>query len=144
MDRTFTTSFLSRAAITLLLALVSSATAWADPTIYIEPSNGGSVEVKNDTKIYVTATSLSDSKTDTNWSNYAVDILPIGSLPYIAADGTTAWCTDYTELTGGDATTLTSDFCRQMIDETKQMQQWIEGHLPATRPSSSSEDTSES
>jgi hypothetical protein len=31
-----------------------------------------------------------------------------------------------------------------MIDETKQMQQWIEGHLPATRPSSSSADTSES
>ena len=42
------------------------------------------------------------------------------------------------------ARTLTSDFCRQMIDETKQLQQWIEGHLPATRPSSSSEDTSES
>jgi HEPN domain-containing protein len=42
------------------------------------------------------------------------------------------------------ARTLTSDFCRQMIDETKQMQQWIEGHLPATRPSSSSADTSES
>ena len=41
------------------------------------------------------------------------------------------------------ARTLTSDFCRQMIDETKQMQQWIEGHLPATRPSSSSADTSE-
>ena len=32
------------------------------------------------------------------------------------------------------ARTLTSDFCQQMIDETKQMQQWIEGHLPATRP----------
>ena len=42
------------------------------------------------------------------------------------------------------ARTLTNDYCRQMIDETKQLQQWIEGHLPATRPSSSSEDTSES
>ena len=42
------------------------------------------------------------------------------------------------------ARTLTSDYCRQIIDETKQLQQWIEGHLPATRPSSSSEDTSES
>ena len=42
------------------------------------------------------------------------------------------------------ARTLTSEFCRQMIDESKQLQQWIEGHLPATRPSSSSENTSES
>ena len=42
------------------------------------------------------------------------------------------------------ARTLTPQACRQIIDETKQMQQWIEGHLPATRPSSSSADTSES
>ena len=45
-----------RLAMTLLLA-VMTATAWADPTIYIEPSNGGSVEVKNGTQIYVTANS---------------------------------------------------------------------------------------
>ena len=38
--------------------------------------------------------------------------------------------------------TLTPQACRQMIDETKQMQQWIEEHLPATRLSSSSADTS--
>ncbi len=40
--------------------------------------------------------------------------------------------------------TLTPQACRQMIDETKQLQLWIEGRLPATRPSSSCEDTSES
>ena len=40
--------------------------------------------------------------------------------------------------------TLTPQACRQIIDETKQMQQWIEGHLPATRLSSSSADTNES
>ena len=42
------------------------------------------------------------------------------------------------------ARTLTPQACRQMIDETKQLQQWIEGHLPTTRPSNSSADTSES
>ena len=42
------------------------------------------------------------------------------------------------------ARTLTPQACRQIIDETKQMQQWIEGHLPATRLSNSSADTSES
>ena len=42
------------------------------------------------------------------------------------------------------ARTLTPQACRQIIDETKQLQQWIEGHLPVTRPSNSSADTSES
>ena len=42
------------------------------------------------------------------------------------------------------ARTLTPQACRQIIDETKQIQQWIEGHLPATRPLNSSADTSES
>jgi len=32
------------------------------------------------------------------------------------------------------ARTLTPQTCRHIIDETKQMQQWIEEHLPATRP----------
>ncbi len=40
--------------------------------------------------------------------------------------------------------TLTPQACRQIIDETKQMQQWIKEHLPETRPSNSSVDTSES
>ena len=40
--------------------------------------------------------------------------------------------------------TLTPQACRQIINETKQLQQWIEGHLPETRPSNSSADTSES
>ena len=40
--------------------------------------------------------------------------------------------------------TLTPQACRQIIDETKQLQQWIKGHLPATRPSNSSANTSES
>jgi len=40
------------------------------------------------------------------------------------------------------ARTLTPQACRQIIDETKQMQQWIEEHLPATRPLSSSAGTS--
>ena len=42
------------------------------------------------------------------------------------------------------ARTLTPQACRQIIDETKQMQQWIKEHLPETRPSNSSADTSES
>ena len=42
------------------------------------------------------------------------------------------------------ARTLTPQACRQIIDETKQLQQWIKEHLPETRPSSSSADTSES
>ena len=41
------------------------------------------------------------------------------------------------------ARTLTEDYCLRMIDETKQMQQWIEGRLPATRPSTSCADTNE-
>jgi HEPN domain-containing protein len=40
--------------------------------------------------------------------------------------------------------TLTPQACRQIINERKQLQQWIEGHLPETRPSNSSADTSES
>ena len=42
------------------------------------------------------------------------------------------------------ARTLTPQACRQIIDETKQLQQWIKEHLPETRPSNSSADTSES
>ena len=42
------------------------------------------------------------------------------------------------------ARTLTPQACRQIIDETKQMQQWIKEHLPETRPSNSSADTNES
>ena len=42
------------------------------------------------------------------------------------------------------ARTLTPQACRQIIDETKQMQQWIKEHLPETRPSNSSADTNKS
>jgi hypothetical protein len=45
-----------RAAMTLLLAVLTTLTAWADPTIYIEPNYAGSVEVKNG-QIYVTTNS---------------------------------------------------------------------------------------
>jgi hypothetical protein len=42
------------------------------------------------------------------------------------------------------ARTLTPQACRQIIDETKQMQQWIKEHLPETRPSNLSADINES
>ena len=40
--------------------------------------------------------------------------------------------------------TLTPQACRQIIDETRRLQQWIEEHLPETRPLNSSADTSAS
>ena len=62
----------------------------------------------------------------------------------MATDKTTYWLDiadyDKEEL----ARTLTPQACRQIIDETKQMQQWIKEHLPETRPLNSSADTSES
>lgn len=42
------------------------------------------------------------------------------------------------------ARTLTPQACQQIIDETKQLQQWIKERLPETRPSNSSADTNES
>ena len=42
------------------------------------------------------------------------------------------------------ARTLTPQACQQIIDETKQLQQWIKEHLPETRPSNLSADTNES
>ena len=36
------------------------------------------------------------------WPAYAAIIQPIGAIPYIAADGTKAFCTEFTELTGNE------------------------------------------
>ena len=50
----------------------------------------------------------------------------------------------YPEYKTGIALSLNGEKCREIIDETKQMQQWIiQKCSPATKPSSSSETTSE-
>ena len=53
MKRTFSRTILRRAVMTLLLAVMTM-TAWADPTIIVEPEGATSVEVKNGTQIYIT------------------------------------------------------------------------------------------
>jgi hypothetical protein len=50
----------------------------------------------------------------------------------------------YSEYKTGIALSLNAEKCREIIDETKQMQQWIiQKFSPETKPSDSSETTSE-
>ena len=67
------------------------------------PELGGHVFDGNasDHKIYVPYASLDDYKDDCNWSDYKDDILPLG-VPYIDADGNTAYCYDFTPLDGSE------------------------------------------
>ena len=59
----------------------------------------------SDRKIYVPYASLNDYKS--KWSNYTADILPL-EIPYINADGNTAYCYDFTKLNGSE-TMLTNN-----------------------------------
>ena len=57
----------------------------------------------SDRKIYVPSAALDAYKKAGNWSDYKADILPLG-VPYIDADGNTAYCYDFTPLNGSETT----------------------------------------